>query len=650
MDKREQHILNMIEEKTGSVSVPERLTPDQMAKKLEEKERADRKKGRRRRLYQAAGMAAAGIVAVAGIYLYGSMSSRTNTAPQEQTAKVGRTIASADSYEELYKYIEAHHASMYQEERSFDLFSSGEKEIAQVDEESAAAGNAAASQSSAGEAKQADTGAYSTTNTRQQGVDEADIVKTDGIYLYVMADNGEGLSIVDTRGAMKEVGEISPGDHYYIEEFYMLPEEKKVVLICSYKANSYGKDIEPYTSVSDAYVDNGRTEAVTYDVSDAANPRKAGSVTQSGYYDSSRISDGCLYLFSRYSAWGEIQRDNPKTYVPMVGDEVIAKENIFLPPFPEGCEYEVVTAVDLSDPDKVSDSKAIFTKGGNLYVSNQYIYYYEEEWKDYSDTCTTTIRRLAYHDGKLEAGGQGSLKGYINDSFSIDEYNGNLRVVTTVGDNGNTVYVLDESLKVIGKIEDLAPGERVYSARFFGDTGYFVTFRETDPLFSVDFSDPEHPKILGRLKIPGFSEYLHFYGENRLLGIGMDVDAETQVTGGVKLSMFDISDKGDVKETDTFVIENLFGTDVAYDYKGVLADAGKNLIGFAGYADGGQKYYLFRYDAGEGFQCLLEEMTNGRGIRSPRGIYIDEVLYLVEGNVIEAYSLQTYQKIDDLIL
>lgn len=212
------------------------------------------------------------------------------------------------------------------------------------------------------------------------------------------------------------------------------------------------------------------------------------------------------------------------------------------------------------------------------------------------------------------------------------------------------MYVLDEKLKTAGKIKDLAPGERVYSARFFGDTGYFVTFRETDPLFSVDFSDPEHPKILGKLKIPGFSEYLHFYGENRLLGIGMDVDAETQVTGGVKLSMFDISDKGDVKETDTYVIENLFGTDVAYDYKGVLVDVGKNLIGFAGYADGGQKYYLFSYDDGEGFQCLLEEATNGKGIRAPRGLYIGEVLYVVEGNIIEAYSLQTYEKIDDLIL
>lgn len=649
MDKKEQHILNMIEEKTADVPVPESLTPDRMAEKLEQMEKDGRGKKKRRRLYQSAGLAAACIAAAAGIYLYGYRDHRETSAPREREVKAGHTITSAESYEEIYKYMEAYNDSMYQEEGILDLFStSGENADTQAE---ASADSATTYQSGAGEAKLADGGGYSTTNTRQQGVDEADIVKTDGTYLYVLSDNGEELSIVDTREGMKEAGKISSGEKDYIEEFYVLPEEKKLVLICSYKANSYGRDIEPYTPASDVYADNGRTTAVTYDISDAANPKKAGSIAQSGYYDSSRISDGHLYMFSRYySAWGNIQRNDPKTYVPMVEDEVIANDDIFLPPFPKGCDYEVVTAVDLAEPDEISDSKAIFTTGGSLYVSNQHIYYYEQEWKDYSDTCTTTIRKIAYHDGKLEAKGQGSVKGYINDSFSIDEYDGYLRVVTTAGDEENIVYVLDEKLKTAGKIKDLAPGERVYSARFFGDTGYFVTFRETDPLFSVDFSDPEHPKILGKLKIPGFSEYLHFYGENRLLGIGMDVDAETQVTEGVKLSMFDISDKGDVKETDTYVIENLFGTDVAYDYKGVLVDVGKNLIGFAGYADGGQKYYLFSYDDGEGFQCLLEEATNGKGIRAPRGLYIGEVLYVVEGNIIEAYSLQTYEKIDDLIL
>ena len=222
-------------------------------------------------------------------------------------------------------------------------------------------------------------------------------------------------------------------------------------------------------------------------------------------------------------------------------------------------------------------------------------------------------------------------------------------MVTTKGDD-NSVYVLDKNLEVIGSIEGLAEDERVYSARFMGDTGYFVTFRQMDPLFSVDLSDPKKPKILGALKIPGFSEYLHFYGEDRLLGIGMNVDEKAQSTDGVKLTMFDISDKADVKEADTYVLGNVYSTDVSYDYKAALVDQERNLIGFAGYTQGGQHYYLFSYDDSSGFACNMDEEINGNGAQGARGVYIKEVLYVVQGNIIEAYSLEDYKKIGDIIL
>ena len=108
--------------------------------------------------------------------------------------------------------------------------------------------------------------------------------------------------------------------------------------------------------------------------------------------------------------------------------------------------------------------------------------------------------------------------------------------------------ILDKKLDKISTIENLAKGETIYSARFMGESGYFVTYEQVDPLFSVDLSDPEKPKILGKLKIPGFSEYLHFYGEDRLLGIGMSTDEESGVAEGVKITMFDISDRSDVKK------------------------------------------------------------------------------------------------------
>lgn len=269
------------------------------------------------------------------------------------------------------------------------------------------------------------------------------------------------------------------------------------------------------------------------------------------------MSDGYLYLFSYYGvAWEYIERNSPETFIPMINDTVIAERDICLPPVTKGCEYTVVTSVDIGKPSEIADSKALLSQGGQLYVSGRNIYYYETIWTDYMlhQSCQTAIRSISYKDGKLTPGAQGTVKGYINDSFSIDEYKDHLRVVVTDGDV-NAVYVLDKELKTVGSIDNLAKEERVYSARLMGDIGYFVTFKETDPLFSVDLSDPEKPEIIGSLKIPGFSDYLHPYGEGRLLGIGMNVDEETMVTDGVKLTMFDISDPTDVKEEDTYILK-----------------------------------------------------------------------------------------------
>jgi uncharacterized secreted protein with C-terminal beta-propeller domain len=183
-----------------------------------------------------------------------------------------------------------------------------------------------------------------------------------------------------------------------------------------------------------------------------------------------------------------------------------------------------------------------------------------------------------------------------------------------------------------------------------GDVGYFVTYRETDPLFSVDFSDPKKPEIIGELKIPGFSEYLHFYGEDLLLGIGMDVDEDGFTTNGVKLSMFDISDNTDVKEVQKYVMKNVYSADVMYDYRAALIDRKKNIIGFSANSGDGESYYVFSYDEKNGFECLMDETVNGNGYQTARGVYIDTVLYVVKGNIIEAYSMEDYKKVDDIIL
>lgn len=646
MNKKEQDLIQRLKEKTDNITVPDSVKPDHIRQTLEETER----KKRGLSPFRTGIVAAACLAIAAGIAVYQNGSTGRDIGRKAEEAgknlpkiSTEKMVASAAGYEEVYEYIENCRKET-EEEVLYD--GAGTEEIAE-DMADAATAAPEAKMSGRETAVSADSGGagYSGTNVRQEGVDEGDVVKTDGTFLYVLRDSREEVSIVDTRGgSMKEASKVTAEDAGDIQEIYLDTVRKRLILVCTqYEADSLAKQV---------YSSSGMTAAVTYDITDPGKPRETGRVTQSGYYQSSRMADGYLYLFSSYSVdWSCMERDTPETYIPLVNDAVIAEKDICLPQVKRGRSYTIVTAVDTARPDQTADSKAVLSEGGQLYVSNENIFYYETIWGAglVGSGEQTTIRSIAYQNGTLTPGAQGTVKGYINDSFSIDEYKGYLRVVTTYSDK-NAVYVLDKDLKVTGSIENLAKDERVYSARLMGDTGYFVTFRETDPLFSVDLSDPEKPEITGSLKIPGFSDYLHPYGEGKLLGIGMNVEEETYTTDGVKLTMFDISDPSDVKEEHTYIMKNVYSTDVSYDYKAALVDAGRNLIGFAGDADGGQKYYIFSYDETDGFSGKMEEEINGNSYNAARGVYIDDTLYVVRGNIIEAYSLKDYKKVGDIIL
>lgn len=639
MEKREQDLLYKIEVGSENVVVPDSLKPENMKKKLEQCAWEERRR-KRRRQWKFAGAAAAGIVLVAGITVY---QNRTRMVKSDSAV-----INSADSSDGVVaKSVEKcpvnkgnqenqkYYAKSYKEIRKYIEASEKEETAKGSTKEQLLCADA--------------TGDYSNTNVRQEGVDEADVAKTDGRYLYVLEDDGDYVSIVDTKTNMKKISEIKAPKDETIEEFYLTEKNKKVVMICSNSSDDDYEDVEDVTRSSLISKPTEGTQVVTYDVQDKKHPKKVGKVSQSGEYESSRISDGYLYLFSNYWVPENWKKKHPETYIPYVDDSLMKAKDICLPDGMKGCMYEIISAIDLKHPDKIADSKAIFSEGGDAYVSNKNIYYYEEEWTGNGKQEKTLLRKLSYKKGKLAVVAQKTFRGYLNDSFSIDEYDGYLRMVVTRG-RTNAVYVLDQKLKLTGKITNLAKDERVYSARFLGDTGYFVTYKETDPLFSVDLSNPKNPKILGRLKIPGFSNYLHFYGEDKLLGIGMDVDKKGDVTDGVKLSMFDISDKKNVKEEHKYTLKDVYSTDVEWDYKAALIDVEKNIIGFPAGGENRQMYYLFNYTEEKGFQCNMKEKIYGSDAISTRGIYIKDRLYVIHGNVLKAYSLKTYKKVDDCLL
>jgi len=201
----------------------------------------------------------------------------------------------------------------------------------------------------------------------------------------------------------------------------------------------------------------------------------------------------------------------------------------------------------------------------------------------------------------------------------------------------------------VGKIEGLAEGQHVKSARFSGDVVYFVTFRQVDPLFTVDLSDPANPKVLSALKIPGFSSYLHPFGEGLLVGLGYSADENTGGTTGVKLSMFDIRDKSDVREAHTQKVKADW-TPVMYNHKAILVDVEKNLIAFP--AD--EYYFVYGYDAGSGFvekgRIKLDFDEKFYYMDNVRGLYIDGVFYLVQESAVTALDLISLEKLATLKL
>lgn len=657
---------------TEKLEIPGSLKPESIEKMLEE--RAGEKTGKKRRwrpMYTVAA-AAACCVLIIGIAAIGGQSGRTQGEDTVSRGGAGQTegkrtatesrIASAKDYDEVYQYIEAEKKSQEAMARSYESGKTDDGAIPESSSEKAALNASGAEQSAKSDSTAADTGSsYSDTNIRQEGVGEGDIVKTDGKHLYIL--NGQKIQIVDIQNKeMEQLSTIRLDDDQFISELFV----KDNSLVVVYTRSEYQDGQNGYDGVYKQY-----TVAQTYDVSDPRKPKQAGSITQSGNFYTMRQSGDYIYLFSNFYADVQAARKDTGAYIPEVNGKMLDSGNILLPVYARGNQYTVVSSFSLKDPGEKTDSKAVFGSAGLIYVSNKNIYaceaYYDSNDSDVTQTC---IRKVAYKDGKLDAVGQTRIDGILNDSFSIDEYEGNLRLVTTVSPTGggafpivimddvaklgdtapkdsNTLYILDDKLEELSRIEGMAKDEQVYSARFMGDTGYIVTYKQVDPLFSIDLSDPKKPKVMGELKIPGFSEYLHPYGDGQLLGIGMDVDETGTTTNGVKLSMFDISDPKDVKEVQKYVLEDIYSTNVSYNYKAALIDTDQNLIGFSAYGKG-QEYYLFSYDEKKGFECIFDRELNGYS--EGRGIYSGDTFYLIAGNTVESYTMDGFQKIDDIVL
>lgn len=545
-------------------------------------------------------------------------------------------FAGAKTYQEVYDALFAAQGG----NRGYAEDGEMEEDAAAEDVMEFSANDTAGSKQAASYESAADSGAgddYSRTNLQELGVDEADVIKTDGKYLYILKNTGKVQLVKAERENLKIEGSI------VLTELNETPREMYVdgdilhVIAVGSKTNMQTAKKDVYEVATENY-----TKLYTYDIADRANPKETGCIEQQGYYATSRKQGDYVYLFTEYAP--ELQdASDIDGYVPAIGRKRLESTDIYVPEVKNNASYLVISSINRQKPDEIIDQKAVVSAAQNFYVSEKNIYIANTNWS--SDVQMTQLLRFGYQDGKITGAASGDLKGVLNDTFSLNEYNGYLRVVVTdySGEvRRNALYVLDGDLNVTGSISDIAEGENIRSARFFGDIGYFVTFRDMDPLFSVDLRDPAEPKILGELKVTGFSSYLHFYGENRLLGVGEEVDPETGAYLGIKLSMFDISDPADVKEVHKFVMKDTWDCPLFYDYKAAMIDAEKNLFGFM--CD--ENYMVFTYDKEKGFENVCAENLKNvyyssydYGTNGIRGCYIGDIFYLIGGGEIRVYDM-----------
>lgn len=482
---------------------------------------------------------------------------------------------------------------------------------------------------------------YSTTNLQMEGVDESDIAKIDGSYIYTVED--KYIVITDIRdGKLKEVTRFLPKDcgaSDRVMEIYVDGDQLILVVQC------YETSLEEDSAF--CYEMNGKstTQIQVYSIVDRKNPEFEGRLIQDGYYNTSRKIGDVVYLFTQYNMTSDVVGYVEKEYtsvIPKVNGEKVAASEIYLPES-SGESGILVSSLDVNKPDKVLDSKLVISGYAQTYISKDALYLYEE---DYDGAMITNIAKFALDEGRISGVAAAAVRGYVRDTFAINASDGYLRVLTTdysTEDEVNALYILDENMKLTGQLTGIAPGEEIYAARFMGNTGYFVTYRNTDPLFTVDLSDPAKPEIIGELKVTGFSEYLHFWDDTHLLGIGYESDENTGNIENIKLSMFNIENPGEVTEEAKLVLKDVDYSEALYDYKSVIISKDKNLIGLVCEDYSGsrtkQTYQIYSYENGTFKKQAEIPGINGANYENVRGMYSGNVFYLWINDNIISYDM-----------
>ncbi|MDP2749687.1 MAG: beta-propeller domain-containing protein [Nanoarchaeota archaeon] len=612
-----------------------------------------------------------------------------------------------------------------------------------------------------------ETPSYSETNVQVEGVDEADIVKTDGNYIYYVTSGKLIIAKSYPAADAVIVSEInfseSANQYFNAQEIFVdndrlaifgssntmfvYPGEPMPLAADAQGAND-GTDVDVAGDVAVAKISAvpprggfypyWRTSSTTvrvFDISNRAEPKEIKRYDFEGNYVSSRkIGKDVYFVMQSYpdyrileqaQAEAEKNLDKPesKCIAPLYKETTNGKEGetefiakctdiSYMPPlraeqFTTIVSFSINADREIQKEVIVGSGQTIYASLNNLYIANPYWDYTarneeigEPVVRNSQETAEkVVVSKFSLEKGKITFKAKGVASGHILNQFAMDEHNGNFRIATTISrysDNKdlstNNVYVLDSEMKTVGKVEEIAPGESIYAIRFMGNRAYMVTFKHVDPLFVIDLSEPTAPKILGKLKIPGYSDYLHPYDETHLIGIGKEVDESIDADKvhtegavyytaiqGVKLAVFDVSDVSNPIEMYKEVIGDRGTQSLATtEHKAFLFDREKALLvvpmTVAQRKEGQPKEeegefvfqgaYVYNLNLAEGFR-LKGKISHiddpekyvksgsyfyGGSSEILRSLYINDVLWTLSGGRIQANLLSDLSLVKKLDL
>lgn len=492
--------------------------------------------------------------------------------------------------------------------------------------------------------EQVSTTDYSKTNIQTQGVDEADIVKTDGNYIYTLSQNKIIIVKKEDENTHSVIDEIKiNGTNSNIVNF-LIKDDKIIVFSQDYISHYLLKEESLIPSEQNSQV---TTVSIYNNTQDSFSQVISHSVE--GSYNDARLIDNYIYLISNKAVY-----DNINMPTVFRDSQPVTTSRTFIMPHIPSEQFTIISSLNLNDTQDFNSNSYMLDYSSTMYISKNNIYLisnninnYDEveefkevvlplvtdnlnineesskeeiysEFKQYFSSLSqdqqkglyeniqknlsqyyqnqqklqsSQINKFSLNEGEINFETSAKVVGNLLNQFSLDEHNNTLRVATTLSyyDNNisetyleNFVTVYDENLNQISQIDSIAVGERIYSARFQQDTLYLVTFDQIDPFFVIDLNDPYSPKILGELKLPGFSNYLEVYNSTHVVGIGKETKENSRggfEVVGLKISLFDVKDKLNPIEVDNYIIEEKYAqSESLYEHKAVLLDSNKEVL------------------------------------------------------------------------